>query len=145
MGVDGSSHGSWWSTVIVQGPEVAAWVMEKAGGCVHQNMSSMGWVRDGKLVAGFAFEGWTGPNIVAHQRQEGMAPKGFWGAAARYVFETLGCKRITGPVPASNELALRLNKKIGYEIEATLKEAAPDGGDMILMVLWKDNCRMLTW
>lgn len=131
--------------MIVQGPEVAEWVMEKAGGMAHNGMTALGYVKDGKLVAGFAFEGFMGKSMTAHQRQDSSATRGFWKAVAEYVFVTCKCERVTGPVPASNEKAVRLNKKIGFEVEAVLKKAGPEGCDMLLMVLWKDKCRMLNW
>ncbi len=131
--------------MIIQGPEVAEWVMTKSGGITHQNMTAMGWTRDKKLVAGFVFESWTGKNVLAHQRQDGMAPRSFWKAVAEYCFITLGCNRVTGTVGEKNEKAIKLNKHIGYEEEARLKGAGPEGEDLVLMVLWKDKCKMLKW
>jgi hypothetical protein len=130
---------------IVQGIEVADWVADKAGNVMHSKVIGLGYMKEGKLIAGFAFDGWNGKNVNAHQRQDETAPRGLWFAAADYVFNKCGCKRVTGTVPASNEKALRLNRHIGYEIEATLKECAPDGGDLHVMVLWRDKCRMLEW
>ena len=131
--------------MIVQGPEVSEWVMTKSGGIVHNHMTSMGLIRDNKLVSGFVFEGYTGKNLIVHQRQDAMASRTFWKAVAEYCFVTLGCTRITGTVSANNEKALKLNKNIGFEEEARLKEAGADGEDMVLMVLWRDKCRMLKW
>jgi hypothetical protein len=56
-----------------------------------------------------------------------------------YCFVQLGLFRLTGIADASNEKALALNKKIGFEIETSLKNAADDGGDVIYMVLWRDT------
>ncbi len=131
--------------MIVQGIEVAEWVMTKSGGNAHQHMSAIGWVRDKKLVAGVAFENWTGTNLTVHQRHDAPCTKSFWKAVADYCFVKSGCRRITGPVGSTNEKAIRLNKKIGFEVEATLKEAGKDGEDILLMVLWKQNCRFLNW
>ena len=42
-----------------------------------------------------------------------------------------------------NTEARRLNEHFGYQEEARLAGAAPDGGDVILYVMWRDNCRFL--
>lgn len=131
--------------MIVQGPEVASWVYEAVGSAIGPNTVGLGYVRDKRIVAGFAFESYNGVNIIAHQRQDEMAPKGFWVAAADYCFNKCNLKRVTGMVNASNEKAIRLNKHIGYEIEGVMKNAADDGGDILIMVLWRDKCRILNW
>lgn len=131
--------------MIVQGPEVAAWVYGATGGMVGPGTIGLGYMKDGKLIAGFAFEAYNGHNIIAHQRQDEMAPRSFWKAAAEYCFHTLKLSRVTGLVNATNEKAIRLNKHIGYEVEFAMKKAADDGGDVIVMVLWPEKCRIFDW
>lgn len=131
--------------MIVQGEEVSKWVMSKTGGMTHDKMTSLGWIRNNELVSGFVFDNWTGHNLLVHQRQDKIASRKFWKAVAEYCFVTLGCKRITGSVSENNEKALALNKNIGFEEEGRMKEAGSNGEDLILMVLWKDKCRMLNW
>ena len=48
-------------------------------------------------------------------------------------------------VDASNEKAININYKLGYELEATLKQAGSDGGDLLIMVMWRENCNILKW
>ena len=132
--------------MLVTGKEVVAWVYEPLGGAVNDSSSGLGWLNsDGCLVGGFVVEGWKGSNAWVHQRQEGRTGREFWYAMADWVFNQLDCKRITGPVADSNQRAIELNKNIGFEHEATLRGAAYDGTDLHLMVLWKENCRMLNW
>lgn len=132
--------------MIVSGPEIAAWVYEPLGGAYNEHSAGLGWLNsEGKLVGGFAVEGWNGQNAYVHQRQEGRTSREFWYSMADWCFNQLGCKRITGPVAGSNERAIKLNENIGFKHEATLKGAAWDGTDLHLMVLWRDDCRMLNW
>ena len=131
--------------MIVQGPEVAAWVYEKTGGVVGPCTIGLGWMKDGVLTAGFAFEAYNGHNMIAHQRQDQMAPRAFWKAAADYCFRTLKLSRVTGLVNATNDKAIRLNKHIGYEVESVMTKAADDGGDVVVMVLWPEKCRIFDW
>ena len=133
--------------MLVAGPDVAAWVYEPLGGAVNESSSAIGWINtEGKLVSAVAIEGWNGVNAYCHQRHEGTpASRKFWFAVVDWAFNELGCKRLTGPVAGSNEKAIKLNEHIGFEHEATLKCAAYDGSDLHLMVLWRENCRMLDW
>ena len=131
--------------MIVQGPEVAAWVYESIGSAIGPNTVGLGYVRDKRIVAGLAFESFNGVNIIAHQRQDAAAPKRFWVAVADYCFKKCGLKRVTGMVNASNTKAIRLNKHIGFEVEGIMKQAADDGGDILVMALWRENCRILDW
>lgn len=130
---------------FVQGKHVAHWVYEKTGGCVGPNTHGIGCHSNGILYSGLAVEGWNGHNVLVHQRHERRSSREFWKRAARYIFDELGCQRCTGLVAASNDMVLSFNKHIGFEHEATLKGAADDGGDLCVLVLWRDKCRFLNW
>jgi len=131
--------------VIVQGVEVCAWVAEKTGIVVHDRCVGIGYLKDGKLIAGVSFETYTGKSIIGHQRIDDVTPKGFWIACADYAYNKLKVERITGLVDASNSKAIRVNIHMGYVTEATLKSAGTDGGDLLVMVMWRDKCRILNW
>jgi len=132
-------------SMLIFGQNVASWVYEKAGGVVNSTTAGLGWESNGSLVSGFAIDGWNGHNLYIHQRHDKTAPPKLWFSIADYCFNKLGCSRITGIVPSDNDKAISLNKKIGFEQEAVLKKAADNGEDMIVMVLWKENCRFLDW
>ena len=51
--------------------------------------------------------------------------------------------RISGYVNESNEVARRFDEHLGFHEEARLKGAAPDGGDVLLYVMWRDDCRFI--
>lgn len=131
--------------MLVFSPDVAAWVYEKTGGVVGPHTAGFGWEKDGILTSGFAIEGWTKHNIYVHQRIEKPPNRTMWWSITNYCFNQLNVDRITALVPSSNTKALSLNKKIGFEYEGELKKAAHDGSNLIAMVMWKENCRMLSW
>ena len=131
--------------MIVQGPEVCDWVAEKTGNIVHHKCVGIGYIIEGKIVAGVMFERWTGKDILGHQRVDKSPPKGFWIACADYAYNTLKVKRITGLVDRGNARAIKVNYHMGYELEATLKEAGSEGGDLMVMVMWKEKCKILKW
>lgn len=107
-------------------------------------MQAIGLRRDGILVAGSIYEGFNGSNVWVHLA---AVPGGHWlnrmylRAAFFYVFVQLGCSRLSGYVNASNMEARRFDEHIGFKEEARLKGAAPDGGDVILYVMWQGDCR----
>ena len=131
--------------MLVTGLGVAEWVFQRVGGAVSAHSQGIGWQVDGELVAGVAYECFTGGNIYVHQCVQGRVPRMFWWAVTDYPFNQLGCKRITGLVESTNKKALELNKHIGFRVEATLEKAGQNDADMVVMVLWKEDCRFLRW
>lgn len=109
-------------------------------------MKGIGLEKDGELVAGALYEGFNGQNVWVHlagQPGKRWMNREFLRYGFHYPFNEMGVKRISGYVNASNTEARRLNEHFGYQEEARLKGAAPDGGDVILYVMWRENCRFL--
>lgn len=129
--------------MIVIGEHVARWVMAKVGSYT-EGMTAIGWERDGVIVAGTSFESFNQNNGFGHQRIDSPATREYWFAVADYIFRQCKLKRFTALVEIDNEKAIKLNKRIGFEVEATLKQAGKNG-DLLVMVLWADKCRMRDW
>lgn len=129
--------------MLVQGEYIARWVMEKVGSYT-EGMTALGWEIDGVIVAGTAFENWNGNNMFGHQRIDLPPPKGYWITVIDYIFNQVKVKRFTATVEADNHKAISLNHKIGFVIETTLKDAGRNG-DLHIMTLWPENCKMLNW
>jgi RimJ/RimL family protein N-acetyltransferase len=130
---------------IVQGWGVVEWVSELTRSDIGCNAKGIGLLKDGVLVAGAAYDKYNGRNIFVHQRIDAKPTKAYWRAIASYPFEDLGCSRMTVTVEASNAKSLKLVTHLGFVEEARLSGAAGDGGDFILLVLWKENCKLLDW
>lgn len=60
---------------------------------------------------------------------------------AEYCFNISGCRRITTRVEATNKLATRLNKAFGMQHEGTLRQASPDGNDVLIFGILKEEYR----
>jgi hypothetical protein len=129
--------------MVVIDREIAIWVMAKVGRYLPE-MTAIGDVKDGKLIAGIAFESQTKNTLWGHQRIDAPPCKQFWINVADFIFNQAGCKRFSAMVDANNEKAIRLNKHIGFVIEATLKDAG-NNGDVLIMTLWKEDCKFLRW
>jgi RimJ/RimL family protein N-acetyltransferase len=107
-------------------------------------MKGLGLERDGELVAGVVYEGFNGKNVWMHVAAEPGAKwmtREYLRYCFHYPFNEMGVQRVTGYVEASNELARRFDEHLGFRQEAVMKGAATDGGDVILYVMWKDECR----
>lgn len=109
-------------------------------------MQGIGIVRDGEVVGGVLYDDYNEQNIWMHVAgTDGIqwATKTFLKEVFAYPFKQLGVKRITGWVEASNEKARRLDEHLGFKHETTLKGAARDGGDVMIYVLWREDCRFI--
>lgn len=101
-------------------------------------------VRDGKLLGGAVYSGYTGASIGMHVAgfcDDWMCRDALW-ASFHYPFDQLGVKKIFGQVPATNSKALEFDRKIGFKIETIIKDVYLDG-DLVLMSMTKDECRWL--
>lgn len=133
------------STRIVSDPaRVWAFVKERVPIQCVAGMKGLGLERDDELVAGVVYEGFNGKNVWMHVAAEPGAKwmtREYLRYCFHYPFNEMGVQRVTGYVEASNELARRFDEHLGFRQEAVLKGAATDGGDVILYVMWKDECR----
>jgi len=61
-----------------------------------------------------------------------------------YPFNQMGVDMLIGMTPANNEKALRLAKHAGFVEKYRIVEAHPDG-DIVLLTLFKQDCRFLNY
>lgn len=110
-------------------------------------MKGLGLEVDGELVAGVLYEGFTGHNVWMHVAavpgRRWMTRK-YLRYCFEYPFNEMGCKRVSGWVEASNADARRFDEHLGFVPEAVLTGAAHDGGDVILYVMWRSQCRFIS-
>lgn len=107
-------------------------------------MKGLGLERDGELVAGVAYEGYNGVNIwmhVAGKPGSRWMTRSFLRYCFYYPFVELGVRRVSGYVEACNTAARRFDEALGFRLEATLTGAAADGGDVLLYVMRREDCR----
>ena len=108
------------------------------------DMRAIGLRRDGDLVAAAVYEGFNGQNIWAHLAGlpgRRWMTRDFLRAAFAYPFLVCGVQRLSGYVNASNTEARRLNEHFGCRVETVLSGAAHDGGDVLIYVMWRKDCR----
>jgi RimJ/RimL family protein N-acetyltransferase len=134
-------------TRIVSDPaRVYAFVTQHMPMQAVSGMKGLGLERDGQLIAGVLYEGFTGRNVWMHVAAEPgkkWMTREYLRYCFHYPFNEMGVDRVSGYVAASNADARKLDEHLGFKPEATLRGAAPDGSDVILYVMWRDDCRFL--
>lgn len=109
-----------------------------------EGMRAIGLRKDGELVAAAVYEGFNGQNMWVHLAAVpgcNWMTRDYLRACFAYPFLVCGVQRLSGYVNSSNLAARRLNEHFGYRVEATLRGAAPDGGDVLIYVMWRKDCR----
>lgn len=109
-----------------------------------EDMVAIGW-RDGDaIVAGVLYEGFNGCNVWMHVA---AVPGAKWlrrqylEACFAYPFLVCRVDRISGYVEERNVEARRFDEHLGFREEARLRGAAADGGDVLIYVMWRRDCR----
>ena len=106
----------------------------------------IGLLRDGRLIGGVLYEGYTGPGGSVEMHVAGVGrtwlTRRMLRLAFHYPFTQLECKVIYGRVPSWKPEALRLDLKLGFTLEYVMKDAAPQG-DYYLVAMREAQCRFL--
>lgn len=101
---------------------------------------------DGEITAALLYVEYNGTNAFVHlagKPGRRWLTRDFLFWAFHYPFVQLGCTRITGWVEEDNFDSRRFLKNIGFEDEARLEGAGIHGQDVILMRMFRKDCRFL--
>lgn len=95
-------------------------------------------------VRGIAyFDHYSGPDVQIHAAgSPGWLDRTFLAAIFSFAFQELGVCRVSAWIASSNEAAVDLALRLGFRLEATLKDAHPDG-DLCIFVMRKSDCRWI--
>lgn len=107
-------------------------------------MYGIGLEHDGELVGGVIYERINACNAWAHVALDDMKGIGvpeFIAALFAYPFVQLKLNRLSGYVEASNKKVRAMSDRIGFKQEAVLQGAAHDGGDILIYVMHREDCR----
>ena len=128
-------------------PRVAAFMRRYLPGLrLAEGMVAIGLVRGGQLVAGVLYEGLNRQNVWMHVAAEPGArwlTRAYLRACFAYPFRVCSVQRVSAHVDSTNVASRHFCGHVGFVPEARLAAAAHDGGDVILYVMWRDDCRFL--
>lgn len=101
---------------------------------------------DGQPIAVVSYDFYNGANINMHVAAEPgkhWLTREFLWYIFHYPFMQLKVKRVTAPISSGNLHAQKFVENVGFHLEATLKDADPEG-DMLIYCMTPDQCRWLT-
>ena len=97
-----------------------------------------------RLLGGVIYQGYTGASIGIHMAgfDPHWASKDMLWVSFHYPFVQLGCKKLFAQVPAYNERALEIDRKLGFKEETRVRDVFPSG-DLVVLSMIPDECRWL--
>lgn len=103
------------------------------------------WDSDRGPLACCLFESFNGASVLVHiAAVEGRqwCNREFLWFCSYYPFEQLGARKVLAPVESTNLRSIKWTEHFGFELESTLKEAAPKG-DLLIYSMMRDQCKWL--
>lgn len=116
--------------MIVSSERVARFVSGITGASFCPPYTTMGLMRGQDIVAGVIFNQFEGPNVHVTIAGTGWTA-GFVKAVGEYVFDQLGCLRMT--VTTEQERVADYALRLGGEVEGRMKDYYGEGRDAILV------------
>lgn len=106
--------------------------------------TTVGLEKDGELIAGVIYTEYNVSNIVCHIGAVGKQwlDREYLWYIFYYPFMQMKVNRITVVVESDNFESQRFVKHLGFELEATLKDAGRSG-DLLIYRMFKKDCRFL--
>lgn len=126
---------------------VMRWVAERIDGFqVCEGYRALGVVKGGQIAAGVVYDNYNGIHCQASIAAE---PGTRWASRPvlrrifSYPFTTMDVRAVSVLVSTANLASLNLATKLGFWPEAIIKFAAYDGGDLLVLKMFRNECRWL--
>ena len=99
----------------------------------------IGRVENGEVIGVAAVYNYDGSSCeAAWEGKKGWMTLGFLRLLHDYIFNQLGCRRVTSLIDESNEVALKQAKRVGFVEEGRLRKGAEDGDVLVFGMLKED-------
>jgi len=122
--------------MIVDDERVARFVGERIERRICPPYTLMGIERDGEIVAGVVFNGFTRNGVDVTVAGTGWT-KGFIRAVGQYVFRGLGCLRMS--VLTEQPGVVRFAERLGGRVEGLLRNEFGEGRDGYLVGILREE------
>lgn len=116
--------------------DVAAFAERMLGAPIIPPYTCMGLEKGGELVAAVVFNHYERTDVHFTATGSGWTRK-FMQEVGRYVFDTLGCERMTAIT--EQPMVLNLGKRIGCKVEGILRNHFGPGRDGVLIGVLRDE------
>ena len=124
--------------MIVADERVARFVSDRLDFALCPPYTTLGIDRDGEIAAGCIFHCFEGCAVHVTVAGTGWT-KGFFRAVGEYVFDQLGCERITITTEHDNVAAMAI--RLGGEIEGCLRNQFGPGRDATVIGVLRNDYR----
>lgn len=124
--------------MIVADERVARFVSDALGIALCPPWTVMGVERDGEVVGGVLFNCFEGANVHVTVAGTGWT-RSFLSAVGEYVYDTLGCERMTFTTEQDDVAALAL--RLGGQVEGMLRSHFGKGRDGVVVGVLRDEWR----
>lgn len=127
--------------------EVGQWVASRVPNgfdWVDGTGTAIGFTYEDRIIAGVVYFRYNGASIevgFASENPRWMSKANLW-RMFHYPFEYLNLRRLTAIVDETNLASRKLIEALGFQFEATLKDAAKDGNQLVFRML-KEDCKWL--
>ncbi len=101
-----------------------------------------------QFLAVTVFSAYTGTNIdmhIAARPKSQWLSRSFFNASFELPFLVLEVPRVTGLIRAENLNAQRFVSRLGFQYEGRMRKAFPDGGDLVLYGLLREEYLKHPW
>lgn len=104
---------------------------------VNEESKQIEWV--------IGFDGFIGKVCQIHDVNLGgkATPRELLRVSFDYPFNQCGMEKLIGIVNSNNTRAMQYNRKLGFKEQTRLKGMHDDGGDIVMFVMDKADCRWL--
>lgn len=124
--------------MIVADERVARFVSEQLGFGLCPPYAAIGIERDGEIVAGVLLNHFEGADLHATVAGKGWT-KGLLRAIGSYVFDQLGCERITAVTRCEDVAAI--GRRLGGQVEGRMRSHFGAGHDGIVLGILRSEYR----
>jgi RimJ/RimL family protein N-acetyltransferase len=123
---------------------VAQWVGERIGIRDFGAYTALGILSGDQLIAGVVFNNWRPPGIEVTMASTSprWCTRSTLAAIFWYVFEQIGCKRLTALTEAKNQPVRAFLCHLGFQQEGLLRYGFPTD-DAVIYGMLKEECRWL--
>ena len=122
--------------MIVSGEEVARFVSERLNFALCPPYTAMGIERDGKIVAGVLLNCFEGADVHVTIAGAGWT-RAFIEAVGQYVFDQLGCERMTATTEQRS--VVKIACRLGGQIEGKLRSHFGPGRDAVIVGILRNE------
>jgi RimJ/RimL family protein N-acetyltransferase len=127
--------------MLVSGESLRPYFEQRAGAVGPKAQFLGRWEGDRLLGVVAVWHYGSGNAEVGWAGDRGWLSRGFLRLVFAYLWGQLECRRITGRINASNDTAIAMSERLGFVREGTMRQAAPDGGDVHIYGLLRQECR----